>query len=148
MTETQDGGSGDPVEPGGARDRVESGQARDRVEVRGLELLVICGVLPEEQARRQPFIVDLDLYLDLRAAGISDDLDDTANYGSLIDVLVERLADERFMLLERFAARVVELVFANTGADEVTVAVRKLRPPVAAHVDTTGVRIHRARPNG
>lgn len=111
-------------------------------------MLVICGVLPEEQARRQPFIVDLDLHLDLRAAGASDDLDDTANYGALIDVLVERLADERFMLLERFAARVVELVFTNTDADEVTVAVRKLRPPVAAHVDTTGVRIHRVRPAG
>lgn len=118
----------------------------DRVEVRGLELLVICGVLPEERMRRQPFLVDLDLYLDLRAAGASDDLDDTANYGSLIDLLVERLADERFLLLERFAARVVELVFEHTGADRVTVAVRKLRPPVAAHVDTTGVRIHRQRP--
>jgi len=40
---------------------------------------------------------------------------------------------------------VAELVFASTEVDEVTVTVRKLRPPVAAHVDTTGVRIHRRR---
>lgn len=117
----------------------------DRVEVRGLELLVTCGVLPEEQARRQPFAVDLDLYLDLRAAGASDDLADTADYGSLIDVLVEHLATESFLLLERFAGRVAELIFEHTGAVAATVTIHKLRPPVAAHVDSTGVRIHRRR---
>lgn len=120
----------------------------DRIEVRGLELLVYCGVLPEEQARRQPFLFDLDLHLDLRAAAASDDLDDTADYGTLIDRLADALAAERFLLLERMAGRVAELVFEHTAADGVTVAVRKLRPPVAAHVDTTGVRIHRQRPGG
>ena len=42
-------------------------------------------------------------------------------------------------------ARVAELVFEHTSVDAVTVTARKLRPPVAAHVDTTGVRIHRTR---
>ena len=117
----------------------------DRIEIRGLELLVYCGVLPEEQARRQPFLFDLDLSLDLAAAAASDDLADTADYGSLIDLLADALAVERVQLLERLAGRVAELVFDNTGVDAVTVTVRKLRPPVAAHVDTTGVRIHRSR---
>ena len=118
----------------------------DRIEVRGLELLVYCGVLPEEQARRQPFLFDLDLHLDLSKAAATDDLADTADYGNLIDVLADALAVERFLLLERLAGRVAELIFASTGAEQATVAVRKLRPPVAAHVDTTGVRIHRSRP--
>jgi dihydroneopterin aldolase len=122
-----------------------SGGPADRIEVRGLELLAYCGVLPEEQARRQPFLVDLDLHLDLRAAGASDDLADTADYGRLIDTLAEALTADRFQLLERMAGRVAELVFASTAVDEVTVTVRKLRPPVAAHVDTTGVSIHRRR---
>ncbi|MEM7272892.1 MAG: dihydroneopterin aldolase [Actinomycetota bacterium] len=120
----------------------------DRIEIRGLELLVYCGVLPEEQARRQPFLFDLDLHLDLTLAGTSDDLDHTADYGHLIDVLAGALADERFQLLERMAARVAELLFEHSSIDAVTVTARKLRPPVAAHVDTTGVRIHRSRPGG
>lgn len=123
-----------------------SDQIRDRVEVRGVELLVFCGVLPEEQARRQPFLFDLDLYLDLTKASETDDLGDTANYGHIIDVLAGKLAEDRFQLLERMAARVAELIFESAAVDEVTVTARKLRPPVAAHVDTTGVRIHRARP--
>lgn len=117
----------------------------DVVEVRGLELLLYCGVLDEEQARRQPFRFDLDLHLDLNTAGESDDLGDTVNYGALIDLLVATLPTERFQLLERLAARVAELALSYPSVDAVTVRVRKLRPPVSAIVDTTGVRIHRAR---
>lgn len=122
------------------------GQISDRIEVRGLELLVYCGVLPEEQARKQPFLFDLDMYMDLTKAGESDDLDDTANYGEIVDVLAAHLADERFALLERMAVRIADLIFQHSAVEEVTVTARKLRPPVAAHVDTTGVRIHRVRP--
>lgn len=118
----------------------------DRIEVRGLELLVYCGVLPEEQSRKQPFLFDLDLYMDLTKAGESDDLSHTANYGHIVDVLASKLDVERFALLERMAVRVAELVFDICDVDSVTVTARKLRPPVAAHVDTTGVRIHRTRP--
>ena len=119
---------------------------RDRIEVRGLELLLYCGVLPEEQARRQPFLFDIDLYLDLTGAGTSDDLEQTVNYGALIDQLNQVLPSERFQLLERLAQRMVEVVLEYPLVDEVTVTVAKLRPPVAAHVDTTGVSIHRRKP--
>ncbi len=123
-----------------------AGPVGDRIEIRGLELLVYCGVLPEEQARKQPFLFDLDLYLDLSRAGRTDDLADTADYGHLVDLLVAKLHVERFQLLERLAARIAELVFELGSVVEVTVTARKLRPPVAAHVDTTGVSIHRTRP--
>ena len=118
----------------------------DHIEVRGLELLAYCGVLAEEQERKQPFRFDLDLYLDLSVAGTTDDLSDTANYGLIIDVLKAELANERFQLLERMSARVAELIFEHSDVTAVTVAAHKLRPPVAAHVDSTGVRIHRTRP--
>lgn len=117
----------------------------DRIEVRGLELLVVCGVLPEEQARRQPFRFDLDLYLDLAPAGRSDELGHTVDYGALADLLAEKLGQERFFLLERMAARTAELVLTDPLVEAVTVTARKIRPPVPVHVDTTGVRIHRRR---
>ena len=120
-------------------------EACDRIEVRGLELLLYCGVLDEEQARRQPFLIDVDLYFDMANAGQSDDLVDTVDYGALIDTLAERLTSERFQLLERLASRIADLTLENPLVDAATVRVKKLRPPVAAHVDTTGVRVHRSR---
>ncbi len=49
-------------------------------------------------------------------------------------------------LLESLAGAVAEQVLADPRVEEVTVAVRKLRPPLAYEVASTGVRIHRRRP--
>ena len=117
----------------------------DMIEIRGLELLVYCGVLPEEQARRQPFEFDLDIELDMSEAGATDDLETTVDYGALSNRLADVLVAERFMLLERMATRVAEITLENPRAEAVTVVARKLRPPVAQHIDTTGVRIRRSR---
>ena len=93
--------------------------------------------------QKNPF--DLALYLEMSAAGTSDDLDDTVNYGAVADLLAAKLGDERFFLLERMAQRTAELVLSDPLVEAATVTVRKIRPPVPVHVDTTGVRIHRTR---
>ena len=117
----------------------------DRIELRGLRVLAYCGVLPEEQARRQPFQVDLDLDCDLAAAGQSDDLTDTVDYAAVCTA-VERLAsDERFALLERFAQAIADAVLEHDAVSSVTVAVAKLRPPVPQDLASSGVRIVRTR---
>ena len=115
----------------------------DRIELRGLRVTAICGVLPEEKARRQPFEVDLDVHADLSAATVSDDLSDTVDYGGLTGLVADVAAGESFDLLERFAGRIAEATLAIDGVDAVTVVVRKLRPPVPEDLATSGVRIHR-----
>ncbi len=117
----------------------------DTIEIRGLRALCYCGALAEEQARAQPFEVDLDLVVDLRQAGASDDLADTVDYGSVIDGVASVLAREHVTLLERLAERIAQVALADERVTEVTVAVRKLRPPVPQQLETTGVRITRSR---
>ncbi|MCU1500056.1 MAG: dihydroneopterin aldolase [Acidimicrobiales bacterium] len=118
----------------------------DVIELRGLELQGICGALPEERDRAQPLQVDLDVYADLSAAGSSDDLADTVDYGALCDVVARVVADGRPQLLEQLSTAVAAAVLAVDGRiDAVTVSVRKLRPPVPHALATSGVRIHRAR---
>lgn len=125
------------------------GQAgRDVVELRGLRVLGRHGCLSEEQARDQPFEVDVDVELDLAAAGASDDLADTLDYGAVAEVVARLVATEPSALLERVAARIADVVLADTRVRSVTVAVRKLRPPVPVDLATAGVRITRRRPTG
>lgn len=108
-----------------------------------MRVMAICGALPEEQARAQPMEVDLDVEIDLSRAGQTDVLDDTVDYGALCDV-VERVAGtERFTLIERLATRLAEEVRRDGRISAVTVAVRKLRPPVPHQLATSGVRITR-----
>lgn len=117
----------------------------DLIELRGLTALGVCGALPEEQERPQPLQVDLGIHADLAAAGESDDLDDTVDYGAVCELVERVVTTERFQLLERLAARIAEVVLSDDRVDGVTVAVRKLRPPVSQIVETSGVRITRTR---
>jgi len=117
----------------------------DQIELRGLIASGYCGVMAEEQARAQPLEVDLDVVLDLSAAGTSDALDETIDYGVLCAMVERIITTERFALLERLAERITEVTLADERVDEVTVSVRKLRPPVPQQLTTSGVRITRRR---
>ncbi len=117
----------------------------DRIELRGLRALGICGALPEERERVQPLEVDLDVVADLSIAGRTDTLGDTVNYGVLAAEVERIVTTEHFVLLERLAERISEVVLGVHGVVEVTVAVRKLRPPVPQQLSTSGVRITRGR---
>ncbi len=119
----------------------------DTIELRGLRAMGICGALPEEQERPQPLEVDLDVEADLGAACRSDDLADTIDYSALTAAAERVITAERFVLLERLAERIADEVLADPRAVRVTVAVRKLRPPVPQALATSGVRIVRARPS-
>jgi len=104
-----------------------------------------CGVLPEEQARRQPLEFDLDIEADLSAAAASDDLSDTLDYGELCQAIEELVAAGRFQLLERLASATADAVLADTRVEAVTVAVRKPRPPVPQDLASSGVQLRRER---
>lgn len=117
----------------------------DEIQLRGLVASGYCGALPEEQERMQPLEVDLDVALDLGPAGQSDALDDTVDYGVLCAMVERIITTERFTLLERLASRIAEVALADDRVESVTVAVRKLRPPVPQQLTTSGVRITRTR---
>ena len=120
--------------------------ADDRIELRGLHLSGIVGVLPQEQAQAQPLEIDLDIALDMADAGGSDSLTDTADYGALCDVTEQIVTTTNFQLLETLAQRIAKEVLAvDRRITAVTVSVRKLRPPVAQPLRTSGVQITRTR---
>ncbi len=102
------------------------------------------GALPDEQQRAQPFEVDVDLEVDLGTAGASDDLDHTVDYGAVAVAVARVVTGERHRLLERLAQRIAEEARATDGrVRSVTVAVRKLHPPVPVDLGSAGVRITR-----
>jgi len=112
------------------------------IELRGLRLVGVVGVLPEERERAQPLEIDLDVTLDLSAAARSDGLDDTVDYGALCALVESVVTTEQPQLLERLSARVAEAVLgADDRIEAVEAVVRKLRPPVPQDLATSGVRV-------
>src|SRR4030088_2395747 len=73
----------------------------DKILIAGLRELGVHGVLPEEQGRPQPFEVDVELDVDLAAAGESDHLDETVDYSAVAEAVSRGVKSERYHLLER-----------------------------------------------
>lgn len=115
----------------------------DRIVLRRIGALGRHGVLGFEQERAQPFEVDVELELDLSEAGASDDLGHTADYGRVVGAVVAVVETQSFRLLEALADAIATRALEVSGADAVTVEVRKTRPPVPHPLESAGVRIRR-----
>ena len=113
------------------------------IVIAGLRELGVHGVLPEEQARPQPFQIDVELTVDMSAASTSDALEDTVDYSAVAEAVSRVVSSERYQLLERLATRIAEVCSVDERVTGVAVTVRKLHPPVRAMVEHVAVRIER-----
>jgi dihydroneopterin aldolase len=117
----------------------------DRIELRGLRVVGTHGVLPEEKSRAQPFEIDLDLWVDLALAAGSDRLADTVDYAGVVAGVVALVAGPTsYELLEALAGAIADTTLASDlRITAVTVALRKLQPPLPADIASVGVRLTR-----
>ncbi|MDQ1478434.1 MAG: 7,8-dihydroneopterin aldolase/epimerase/oxygenase [Actinomycetota bacterium] len=115
----------------------------DRIRISRLRELGVHGVLPEEQVRPQPFEIDVELVVDVTAAGASDDLEDTVDYSAVCEAVSRVVSSEQYRLLERLATRIAEVCRADPRVVSAIVEVRKLHPPVRAMIDYVAVRVER-----
>ena len=118
----------------------------DRIEIRDLRVTGTHGVLPEERDRAQPFSIDIVAWVDMEAAQQSDDLADTVDYGALAQAAADVVGGRSYRLLEALAGRLASaLLILDPRLEATEVTVRKLHPPLALDVGSTGVRVRRAR---
>jgi dihydroneopterin aldolase len=90
--------------------------------------------------------VDVVVWVDTAAAQRSDSLADTVDYGALARAAADVVQQRSFQLLEALAGRLADvLLISDPRLQAVEVAVRKLRPPLALDVASTGVRVLRSR---
>lgn len=118
----------------------------DCISLRGLRVHGRHGVLPSERQHGQEFVVDVELEVDTRAAGTSDDLAETVDYATLADRLAAVVAGEPLNLIEALAARLADVCLADPRVQAVTVDVHKPHAPVALRFDDIAVRIRREKP--
>jgi dihydroneopterin aldolase len=118
----------------------------DRIVLSNIQVDGRHGVSDEERASPQPFGVDVEVAMDLQAAGRSDDLERTIDYRG-IDAVVRRIVGGPSMrLLETLAEGIAERVLEETPADEVIVRVRKPQVRLGGPIDWSAVEIRRRRP--
>ena len=98
----------------------------DRVLLEGMVFFGRHGVLASERELGQRFVVDVEMGLDLRRAGISDDLTETVDY-SEVHKRVRKIAEgDPFDLIEAVAERIAASILeSHPKIEAVRVKVKK-----------------------
>ena len=102
----------------------------DAIQVRCLRLWAHVGVLDFERREGQWFELDLELDVDLSAAGRSDGLDDTLDYSQLITALQQLARSLICQTLEHYSERILDRIEELYGPVPIRLELRKCHAPV------------------
>ncbi len=118
----------------------------DKIQLVGMVFYGHHGVDPMEQELGQRFIVDVDVYRDLKPAGLSDDVRDTINYARIYALVKGIIEGPSRKLLENLAESIAQGVLDGLKVDAVRVKVKKPEVPMKGSIlDFASVEIFRNR---
>ena len=100
-------------------------QISDQLEICGLEVSCIIGDLPYERINEQTLLIDVQLFMDLRAAAHSDNLTDTIDYVELCEDIRSVLRRAECRMIERAAECVAFVALRDSKVVSVRVRVEK-----------------------
>jgi len=112
------------------------------VFIRNLELLANIGVYRQEEGRRQPVRINVDLATD-DMADAQDMLENVVDYHTIEKRIRAIIAEGHVKLAETLAERIATACFADARVRTVRVRVEKLHALTGA--EAVGIEIERAR---
>jgi 7,8-dihydroneopterin aldolase/epimerase/oxygenase len=102
----------------------------DVIQLTGIRCYGYTGYLPEERILGQWFEVDLRMSLDLSSAGRSDRIEETLDYRSVIVAVKDIIANAKFALIEKLAAKIVTTVLDFEMVQQVELKLHKPGAPI------------------
>ncbi|MBU9710487.1 dihydroneopterin aldolase [Evansella tamaricis] len=118
----------------------------DKILVSGMEFYGYHGVFIEEKKLGQRFSVDVELEVDLRPAGMTDDLNKTVNYAKVYQLVRSIMEGNPVNLVETLTERIAGTILVQfETVQAVTVKVVKPNPPIEGHYNSVAVEIRRER---
>ncbi len=115
----------------------------DRVILSGIRVRMRVGVTPAERRVPQDCVVDVELDRDLSRAMQTDELHDSLDYARVFEIVLGLAREGEFALLEGFAGALEKELRRAIAFDDLTIRVRKSKPPLAGSLDFAGIEIHR-----
>ena len=115
----------------------------DRILIQDLLLRAIIGINPEERRNRQDVLINLTLYVDTQAAGLSDDIADAVNYRTITKRVIALVEGSQFYLVEKMAAEIAVICLEDPRVERARVRVEK--PGALRFARSVGLEIERGR---
>ncbi len=119
---------------------------RDKILLNNLQFYGFHGLLPEENKLGQRFHIDIELFVDLKKAGQTDNMYDSIHYGHAFELVKRVVEGEAKNLIETVAETIAgELFHAFDLLTACIVKVTKPDPPIPGHYQSVAVEIYRER---
>ncbi|GAB2641951.1 bifunctional dihydroneopterin aldolase/7,8-dihydroneopterin epimerase [Vibrio panuliri] len=115
----------------------------DKVFIEQLEVITTIGVYDWEQAIKQKLVLDIEMAHDNRPAGKSDDVQDALDYAQVSEAVINHITTGRFLLVERVAEEVAELVMSRFNVP--WIKIRLTKPGAVPQAKGVGVVIERGQ---
>jgi len=113
----------------------------DRIFITALTADAVIGIYDWEREVKQRLEIDLEMWIDLRAATKSDAIEDTLNYKSVAKRVLALVEGSSFRLVEALAGEVARVVIEEFKVERVRVTVHK--PGAIRHSRDVGVVVER-----
>ncbi|MGI6226438.1 MAG: dihydroneopterin aldolase [Peptococcales bacterium] len=118
----------------------------DKILLKNLSFYGFHGVLAEEKTLGQKFFVDVELQLDLKKAGLTDNVVDTVSYADIYQLVKEQVTTKNYNLLEALAENIAGKILTHyEKVKEVVVIIKKPEAPVQGIFDYFSIEIRRKR---
>lgn len=113
----------------------------DRVFIEELTVFAQIGVYDWEQQIKQKLVFDLEMAWDCKQAGETDDVAYCLNYAEVSQVIIDYVESKPFLLIERVAYEVVDLLESRYQLQGLKMKLSK--PKAVAQARNVGVLIVR-----
>lgn len=118
----------------------------DKIQINGIRATGIHGVLPEERATGQIFVVDCELHLNLAQAIKGDDLSKTVDYAEISLMIREIIEGPAVNLIETLAGSIGDAILKrHRKIQKVVVTVHKPQAPIPVEFLDVAVVVERKR---
>lgn len=97
----------------------------DKLHIRDLMLRCIIGLNDWEREKKQDIMINITLYADLKTACQSDNIEDTVDYKTIKQKVVDMAEASSYMLVERLAQHIADICLENPRVQRVKVAIGK-----------------------
>tara|TARA_B100000686_G_scaffold344795_1_gene428154 strand:- start:814 stop:1173 length:360 start_codon:yes stop_codon:yes gene_type:complete len=115
----------------------------DRIRIINLRIPARHGVYEFEKDRDGLFELDIELYLDLSVAGISDQLNDTIDYDEAVGFITDIFTEKDHALIESVGEDICRELLSKYSLCKVALRIRKPHAPIKADFDTVEVELIR-----
>jgi 7,8-dihydroneopterin aldolase/epimerase/oxygenase len=113
------------------------------VEISGLSLYTHHGVTAAEREVGQRLVLDIMLEVGDTAATVTDDVDDTVDYGEVCQLAALVAQQRSYRTLERLATAIADRLLADFEVQAVSVKASKPEPPIPLPVEEASVTVWR-----